>query len=122
MNNKHNTDILESEKTVDFLREIERNPQLTQRHLAQKLEVSLGKINFLIKALIKKGIIEAKNFKNSKHKLAYMYLLTPYGMKTKIELTQKFFIYKIQEYTKLKEELESLKKEVSFVLEEKEVA
>lgn len=112
--------IFDSEKTLHVLKEIERNPQITQRVLAQKLEISLGKINFLINALIKKGIIEAKNFKNAKNKLAYMYLLTPAGIKTKFELTHKFFVWKTQEYRRLKEEIESLKKEVSSTLLEKE--
>ena len=104
------TDILNSEKTLHIIKEIEANPQVTQRHLAQKLEVSLGKVNFLINALIDKGIIEAKNFKNAKKKLAYMYLLTPHGIKVKIELTHKFMIWKINEYEKLKKEIEAFEK------------
>jgi EPS-associated MarR family transcriptional regulator len=103
--------IFDSEKTLHALQEIERNPKVTQRALAQKLEVSLGKLNFLIRALIDKGIIEIKNFKNSKNKLAYMYLLTPHGIQVKIQLTHKFFVCKKQEYEKLKQEIESLKKE-----------
>ena len=103
--------IFDSEKTLHVLQEIERNPKITQRGLAQKLEISLGKINFLINALIDKGIIEMKNFKNSKNKLAYMYLLTPQGIKIKIQLTHKFFLWKTQEYEKLKQEIEFLKKE-----------
>lgn len=105
--------ILDSEKTLHVLREIERNPQTTQRDLAQKLEVSLGKINFLVNALIDKGIIKIKNFKNSKHKLAYMYLLTPQGIKMKLRLTHKFFLWKTQQYERLREEIENLKKEVA---------
>src|SRR3989338_7426359 len=116
MNNKPN--FLESEKTLHILKEIERDPQITQRALAQKLEISLGKINFLIRALIDKGIIEIKNFKNSKHKLAYMYLLTPHGIKIKFELTHKFFVWKTQEYERLKEEIKLLKKESSSVFEQ----
>lgn len=112
--------ILESEKTLHVLQEIQLNPQITQRDLAQKLEISLGKLNFLIRALIDKGIIEIKNFKNSKHKLAYMYLLTPVGIKMKIQLTQKFFIYKTQEYERLKAEVERLKTEENSVLPEQE--
>ena len=112
--------IFNSEKTLQVLQELGRNPQLTQRDLAQKLEISLGKINFLIRALIDKGLIEIKNFKNSKNKLAYMYLLTPQGIKTKLELTHKFFVWKTQEYEKLKEEIERLKKEAPFILPEKE--
>ncbi|MFC1674274.1 MarR family EPS-associated transcriptional regulator [Candidatus Omnitrophota bacterium] len=112
-NRNHKKDILDSEHTLHVLREIETNPQATQRHLAQKLEVSLGKVNFLINALIEKGIIEAKNFKNAKNKLAYMYLLTPHGIKTKLELTHKFFTWKIQEYERLKKEIEDFRKEIA---------
>ncbi len=111
MNNK--TDILELEHILQIIKEIESNPKITQRHLAQKLEISLGKINFMIKALIKKGIIEAKNFKNSKNKLAYMYLLTPHGIKTKVQLIHEFLTWKVQEYERLKKEIEHFRKEVS---------
>lgn len=100
---------LESGKTLQLIREIEFNPQATQRYLAQKLKVSLGKINFLIKALIGKGILKAKNFKNSKNKSAYMYLLTPQGIKLKLKLTQEFLGWKMQQYEKLKTEIEYLK-------------
>lgn len=109
MNNK--TEILHSEKTLHVLKEIEHNPQVTQRDLAQKLEISLGKLNFLINSLIDKGIIEAKNFKNAKNKFAYMYLLTPQGIKIKLQLTQKFFAWKLQEFERLKQEIEYFKKE-----------
>lgn len=117
--NKQNN-ILDSEKAFYILREIERNPQVTQRNLAEKLEISLGQINFILKALINKGIIEAKNFKNSKNKFAYMYILTPEGIKMKIELTHKFFIWKTEEYKKLQQEIEVLKKEASYILPERE--
>ena len=115
MNNKNNkSDILEFEKTLHVLKEIEVNPQITQRALAQKLEISLGKINFLINALVNKGIIEIKNFKNSKNKIAYTYLLTAEGIKTKLQLTHKFFTWKLQEYERLRQEIEYFKKEISM--------
>ncbi|MBM3251662.1 MAG: MarR family EPS-associated transcriptional regulator [Candidatus Omnitrophica bacterium] len=116
------TKISDSEKTLLLLKEIEKNPQITQRDLSRKLEMSLGKINFLIRSLIAKGIVEIKNFKNSKNKLAYIYLLTPHGLKIKIELTHSFFTWKIEEYAKLKEEIELLKKEVNLIPTEKELA
>lgn len=109
MNEK--SDIFNSEAAFHIIKELEANPQATQRHLSRKLSISLGKINFFINALIDKGIIEAENFKNAKNKLAYMYLLTPKGIKTKFMLTRKFFIWKTQEYNKLKRELAVLKKE-----------
>ena len=111
--NNHKTNHLEMEKTLHILKDIENNPQITQRELAHKLDISLGKINFLINALMNKGVIKAKNFKNSKNKLAYMYLLTPEGIKWKIELTYKFFQWKTQQYERLKKEIEYYKKEVS---------
>ena len=113
MNNKNN--ILESENTLQIIREIENNPQTTQRSLAQKLQMSLGKINFLLNALIDKGIIEAKNFKNSKNKLSYMYLLTSEGIKIKFQLAQKFLAWKINQYEKLKKEIDRLQQESSSV-------
>lgn len=115
MPNNIGTDISNLEKTLFVLKEIELNSKVTQRYLAQKAAVSLGKVNFLINALIDKGMIEVRNFKNSKNKLGYMYILTPQGIKIKLELTHKFFTWKMQEYEKLKQEIESLKKESPFL-------
>lgn len=109
MNGKNN--ILDSEESLQIIKEIESNPQITQRVLAQKLEISLGKINFFVNALIDKGIIEAKNFKNSKNKFGYMYLLTPRGISIKVDLISKFLVWKKQEYNKLRREIALLKKE-----------
>jgi len=111
--NDNRPDHLETEKALYIVKDIERNPKVTQRELANKANVSLGKVNFLINALMDKGVIKVKNFKNSKNKLAYMYLLTPEGMKWKADLTYKFFQWKVQEYEKLKKEIELFKKEMS---------
>jgi EPS-associated MarR family transcriptional regulator len=111
MNNKPN--ILDKEEAYFLLKEIENNPRISQRHLSGKLAISLGKINFLINALIDKGIIKAKNFKNSQKKLAYAYYLTPQGIKAKLELAYKFLVRKTEEYEKLKLEIEHLKKEAN---------
>jgi len=105
------SDIFSSEKTFELIKELERNPKATQRDLAKTLTVSLGKINFLINALVKKGIIKIQNFKNSKNKLAYTYLMTSYGVTTKIRLAKEFFQWKLEQYERLKEEIESFKKE-----------
>ena len=110
--NNHRTDVLDSENTLHILRDIEVNPKATQRELAQRHNISLGKMNFLINAFIDKGMIKVQNFKNSKYKLAYMYLLTAYGIKTKIHLTHKFFTWKLQQYERLKTEIENYKKEL----------
>lgn len=105
--NNHKKDILSHEKILHILKELEQNPSITQRDLAQKLKVSLGKINYFLNALIDKGILEAKNFKNSKNKLGYMYMLTPEGVRIKLRLIQQFFEWKTSEYERIKEELEA---------------
>jgi len=107
------SDILNHEKILSVIRELEQNPTITQRDLALKLKISLGKINYFLNALIDKGIIEAKNFKNAKNKLAYTYLLTPEGIRLKFQLIQQFLDWKTREYEKLKEELESYKNMLS---------
>lgn len=100
--------LLESEHTLELLREIEKNPSLTQRHLSDTCGISLGKINFLVNAFLDKGIIKIENFKNSKHKLGYVYALTPAGLELRLRLTRKFFIKKSEEYEILKKEIEAL--------------
>jgi len=104
----------DTEESLKILREIEINPQLTQRELSSILGLSLGKINFLVKALIEKGWIKAENFKNSKHKSAYLYFLTPQGLEEKAKTTYRFLKRKIEEYEKLEIEIIQLKKEVGF--------
>lgn len=110
--------LITPEKTLLIIREIEKNPEITQRDLSRKLNISLGKINFMVNALIDKGIIEAKNFKNSKNKLGYMYMLTPEGIKTKIRLAQEFFVWKLEQYEALKLEIERLKEEGALIQRE----
>lgn len=94
------------------LKTIESNPQITQRELAKVLGVSLGKINYCLKALIEKGWIKANNFKNNKNKLAYFYILTPQGIEQKAEITIRFLKRKVGEFEVLKEEIEQLEREI----------
>ena len=103
---------LETEESLRVLREIGSNPEMTQRELSSRLGLSLGKINFLIKALIDKGLIKAENFKNSKQKSAYLYFLTPHGLEEKTRATYHFLRRKIEEYEKLEAEIRQLKNEV----------
>jgi EPS-associated MarR family transcriptional regulator len=105
---------LETEESLMVLREICANPQLTQRELSSRLGLSLGKINFLIKAMIEKGFVKAENFKNSNNKSAYLYLLTPIGIEEKAKTTYRFLKRKIEEYEKLEIEIKQLKREVGF--------
>jgi EPS-associated MarR family transcriptional regulator len=106
---------LETEEALSVLREIDAEPEMTQRTLSSRLGLSLGKINFLVKALIEKGLIKAENFKNSKNKSAYLYSLTPYGLEEKAKATYHFLKRKIEEYERLEVEIKQLKKEADVV-------
>ena len=94
------------------LKIIESSPQITQRELADELGVSLGKANYCLKSLIDKGWLKARNFKNSRNKMAYAYLLTPAGIEEKSAMTIDFLRRKMDEYEALKQEIEQLKSEV----------
>ena len=95
-------DINNSEECLDLLHLIEENPSTSQRELAIKSGLSLGKVNYCIKALVEIGYIKINNFKNSDSKLNYLYLLTPSGIINKTIITKKFLRQKQQEYDKLK--------------------
>ena len=94
------------------LKLIEAQPDITQRELARRLGVSLGKTNYCLKALIDKGWIKANNFRNSHNKLAYFYVLTPKGLEQKAIITRRFLQRKMREYENLKQEIERLKREI----------
>jgi MarR family transcriptional regulator, temperature-dependent positive regulator of motility len=87
-------------------------PQLNQRQLAGELGVSLGKVNYCLKALLGKGLLKAHNFKNSKNKLAYAYILTPEGIAARAELTAEFLQIKIKEYERLELQINDLRKDL----------
>ena len=103
---------LESEEILNVLREITETPEMTQRELSSRLGISLGKVNFLVNALIQKGLIKAHNFKNSNNKKAYLYYLTPTGFEEKAKITYRFLKRKLKEYEELEEQIRLLKKEV----------
>ena len=92
-----------SEADLKLMLEIEKNSNINQRALAKTFNVSLGKINYCIKALIDVGFIKLDNFSNAQNKLQYLYLLTPQGIAAKTRLTKKFLKIKQQEYNQLKE-------------------
>ena len=97
------------EKNYDYLNlliKIKKEPNFSQRKLANELGFSLGKLNYCIKALKLKGLIKIKNFKNNKVKINYIYVLTPEGIAKKTRLTLNFMKRKMQEFEKLKEELD----------------
>ena len=89
----------------ELLRKIEKKPNSTQRELAEELGFSLGKLNFCLKALKRKGLIKINNFKKNPNKLNYLYVLTPKGIGEKTKLTINFMKRKMQEYDELKIEL-----------------
>ena len=95
-----------------IIKKLSEDPQVSQRQLSQDFGVSLGKINFVLKALINKGLIKATNFKNSHNKRAYFYQLTPRGLKHKTQLTVEFLRIKTREYHQLQKEIEVLKKDI----------
>jgi EPS-associated MarR family transcriptional regulator len=94
-----------------LLKTLEDNPSLSQRDLAKRLGISLGKVNFCLNALVEKGCLKVNNFRNSDNKLAYAYLLTPRGVDEKARMTVRFLKYKMQEYERLRMEIEELKRE-----------
>ena len=89
----------------DVLRRIQKNPESSQRELAEKLGFSLGKINYCLKALQVKGLVKIKNFKKNPKKINYIYVLTPKGISEKTKLTINFMKRKMNEYDELKKEL-----------------
>ena len=97
---------------LNVLRHLETEQKVSQRDLSNSLGISLGKVNFILRALIDKGIIKAKNFKNNKNKRAYAYYLTREGIEEKSKLTIKFFQRKMSEYDDLKRELKALEAEI----------
>ena len=94
-----------------LLKTLEENPGLSQRELAKQLGVSLGKVNYCLNKLIEKGSLKINNFRNSQNKLAYAYLLTPQGIESKARMTVQFLKRKMQEYERLRAEIEALQRE-----------
>ena len=91
---------------LNLLRKIKSKPGHSQRKLADDLEFSLGKLNYCIKALKKKGFIKIENFKKNPKKINYIYKLTPKGIAEKTKLTLNFMKRKMEEYDELKKEIE----------------
>ena len=91
---------------LNTLRKINNESRVSQRKLAQSLGFSLGKLNYLLKALKEKGLIKIKNFQNQNNKIKYFsYVITPKGIKERTKLTINFMKRKMIEYEELKKEL-----------------
>ena len=100
------------ELRLRVLRALEANPELTQRQLAAELGVSLGGVNYALKALVERGSVKADNFRKSGRKVAYLYVLTPKGVVEKASLAAAFLGRKLEEYEVLRQEIEGLKGDV----------
>lgn len=102
---------LQEDTYFRVMRLLQENPDLTQRELAHKLGVSVGGLNYCLKALMEKGLVKMQNFHQSKNKFGYVYVLTPRGIAEKAALTNRFLRRKMEEYDALKSEIEALKKD-----------
>ena len=105
-------DRLENEEALRIFREINRSPEMTQREISSRLGISLGKVNFLINALIQKGFVKVENFKKSSSKSKYLYCLTPRGIEEKSRMTYLFLKKKMREYEHLELEIQQLREEM----------
>ena len=109
---------MSEEMSYQVFKLIEQDPEISQRELSKHLGVSLGKVNYCLRALIDKGWVKAKNFKNSQHKFAYRYAITPQGVQQRASLTVSFLKRKVVEHEELQREIESLRSEVQKIVGE----
>jgi len=96
----------EDQDYLSILRQLKKNPESNQREMASSLGFSLGKFNYCLKSLKKKGLVKINNFKKNPKKLNYLYVVTPKGISEKTKLSIKFMQRKMKEYDELKNELE----------------
>lgn len=101
-----------SDQQLNLMRLLSERPALSQREISERLGLSLGKANYLVRALLDKGLVKAQNFRRSDNKVAYAYLLTPSGMTEKLKLTRAFLGRKEREFELLSQEIRSLQHEV----------
>lgn len=110
MSNRQSTSRIDAR--FRMLRLLEQQPDITQREIAENLDISLGGVNYSLRALIDRGLVKIQNFQSSKNKLGYVYFLTPKGIKEKSILTAVFLKAKLREYENLEKEIALLKVEV----------
>ena len=104
---------MNQELSIKIIRELEKAPEQSQRVLSKRCGVSLGSVHYCINALMEKGYLKARNFKNAQNKLAYAYILTPSGINLKKELTLAFLKRKQAEYEALQKEIKSLEEDLA---------
>ena len=105
--------MLDDETRYRILKMLEADPRASQRRIADELGISLGRVNYCLQALVRKGLVKVNNFRNSQRKRAYLYLLTPRGIEERARVTARFLRVKLDEYEILKRELEELQREAS---------
>ncbi len=106
-------DMATEDLDLELLRQLNTQPAASQRKLAQGLGVSVGKLNFCLRALVDRGWVKANNFRRSDNKWAYAYLLTPAGISAKLRLTSEFLHRKEREFEDLQLEIAALRIELS---------
>ena len=104
---------MQPEINYKLLKLLEEDPSLTQRQMAKEMGISLGKFNYCLKELVKKGFVKVDRFTTSENKAAYMYLLTPKGIEEKTRVTHGFLKRKIAEFEEIKQQIEELRQEMS---------
>ncbi|HEX7153252.1 MAG TPA: MarR family EPS-associated transcriptional regulator [Thermoanaerobaculia bacterium] len=105
-----------------LLKLLAEHPDASQRQVARELGISLGKANYCLRALMERGLVKVRNFRNSENKTAYAYILTPQGLEEKIDVTSAFLRRKMAEYDLLREEIGRLQAEVNALEEQSESA
>ena len=103
--------MLSDEVRYRLMRLVAARPELSQRELARELGISLGKLNFCLRALVSKGLIKAINFKSNKNKACYLYFLTPRGAEEKARITVRFLQRKLAEYESMRVEIEEIRRD-----------
>ncbi len=106
---------LQEDTYYRVMRLLQDNPDLTQRDLANQLGISVGGLNYCLKALIAKGWVKMQNFARTKNKFGYVYVLTPHGVTEKAALTKAFLQRKLEEHAALSNEIEALREEVKIM-------
>jgi len=103
---------LQLEYHYKILEKLNDEPDISQRDLAKHLGISVGKANYVLGALIERGLVKAENFKKSNNKAGYLYVITPSGILEKTKITRRFPEYKMHEYEQLKIQIEKLKSKI----------
>jgi len=103
--------LISDEIRYKLLRLLQSNPDLSQREVANELGVSVGKVNYSLRALMQRGWVKTQNFRNSQNKMAYRYLLTPRGIEEKAKITVRFLRAKMDEYETLRLEIEQIRRD-----------